>query len=145
MSKTPNVSHDEHRPNVGLYVKVFAALMVLTMVTVIISRFHLPRPQAIGLGLFVAVIKASLVGALFMHLWGENKLIHNALWITVSAAAILLLPMIDCVLIMHKMTAPADVAAQHPHEGAHEEATEPINIEPASPPATLLPKKKAGH
>ncbi len=139
MSKTPNVSHDEHRPNVALYVKVFGALMVLTMITVIISRFHLPRPQAIGLGLFVALIKASLVGALFMHLWGENKLIHQALWITVATAAILIIPLIDCVLVLHRATSPADVAAQHPHEGNHEEATEPINIEPVSP------KKKGGH
>jgi caa(3)-type oxidase subunit IV len=129
MSKTPNVSHDEHRPNVALYVKVFAALMVLTMVTVIISKFHLPRPQAIGLGLFVAVIKASLVGALFMHLWGENKLIHNALWITVAAAAILILPLLDIVMISHRVTAPADVAAQHPHEGGHAESTEPIKLD----------------
>jgi caa(3)-type oxidase subunit IV len=129
MSKTPNASHDEHRPNVALYVKVFAALMVLTMITVIISKFHLPRPQAIGLGLFVAVIKASLVGALFMHLWGENKLIHQALWITVSAAAILILPMLDIVMIAHRVTAPADVAAQHPNEGGHAESTEPIKVE----------------
>ena len=140
MSKTPNVSHDEHRPNVALYVKVFAALMVLTMITVIISKFHMPRPQAIGLGLFVALIKASLVGALFMHLWGENKLIHNALWITVSAAAILILPLLDIVMIAHRVTAPADVAAQHPHEGAHaedhSESTEPIKLEAP---------KKAGH
>ena len=63
MSTHKDDSHDAHRPNVGLYVKVFGALMVLTLVTVVISKFHLPRPQAIGLGLFVAAIKATLVGA----------------------------------------------------------------------------------
>ena len=135
MSKTPNVSHDEHRPDVMMYVKVFGALMVLTMITVIISKFHLPRPQAIGLGLFVALIKASLVGALFMHLWGENKLIHNALYITVACGSILIIAMIDSTLIMHRATSPADVASQHPHEGheAHQETTEPIGIEPSTP------------
>ncbi len=117
MSKN-NDAHDEHRPNVGLYVKVFAALMVLTLITVVISKFHLPRPQAITLGLLVALIKASLVGALFMHLWGESKLIHNALYIAAAGALILVLPMIDFVLISHKMTSPADVASQHP--GGHE-------------------------
>lgn len=124
MSNHVDVPRDEHRPNVGLYIKVFAALMVLTVITVIISKFHLPRPQAIGLGLFVAVIKAGLVGALFMHLWGENKLIHRALWITVGGAAILLLPLIDCVIISHRITSPADVVSQHPHEGAHAVAHE---------------------
>ena len=117
MSNHNDAAHDPHRPNVGLYVKVFAALMVLTVVTVAISKIHLPRPQAIGLGLFVALIKASLVGALFMHLWGENKLIHRTLWITVACAAILILPMIDFVLVSHRITSPADVAAQHPGEG----------------------------
>jgi cytochrome c oxidase subunit 4 len=111
-----NASRDEHRPNVGLYVKVFGALMVLTLITVAISKVHLPRPQAIGLGLLVASIKAALVGALFMHLWGENKLIHKALYITVACGAILVLPMIDFVLVAHKLTSPANVADQHPGE-----------------------------
>jgi caa(3)-type oxidase subunit IV len=135
MAKNKDAQHDEHRPDVGLYVKVFAALMVLTMITVIISKFHLPRPQAIGLGLFVAVIKASLVGALFMHLWGENKLIHRALMITVAAGAILILPLIDCVIISHRITTPVDVASQHPNESAegHENATEPIKLEAPAP------------
>lgn len=143
MSKTPDASHDEHRPDVALYVKVFAALMVLTLVTVAISKVHLPRPQAIGLGLFVACIKASLVGALFMHLWGENKLIHKALYLTVGGALILILPLIDCVMISNRITSPISVADQHP--GGHGEAghpesvTETIVLPGAKPPA------KKGH
>ena len=132
MHDKKNSQHDEHRPNVGLYVKVFGALMVLTLITVAISKVHLPRPQAVGLGLFVAMIKASLVGALFMHLWGENKLIHKALWITVACGAILVLPLIDAALAVNKPTSPADVAAQHPggHGGAEaHHSTEPVTVE----------------
>lgn len=121
MSKNPDAAHDEHRPNVALYVKVFAALMVLTLVTVAISKIHLPPAQAIALGLFVALIKAGLVGALFMHLWGENKLIHKAIWITVGFGAVLILPILDFVLISGRITSPADVANQHPP--AHAEPT----------------------
>lgn len=137
MSTNEKSQHDEHRPNVGLYVKVFGALMVLTLITVAISKVHLPRPQAIGLGVFVALIKASLVGALFMHLWGENKLIHNALYITVGCAAILLLPLIDCALIARHITSPVGVADQHPHEGdAHGEApAQPVPDAPMRTPA----------
>ncbi|MBI4060010.1 MAG: cytochrome C oxidase subunit IV family protein [Elusimicrobia bacterium] len=120
MSKNDDAQRDEHRPDVGLYVKVFGALMILTIITVAISKLHLPRPQAIALGLFVALIKAGLVGALFMHLWGESKLIHRALWITVGGAAILILPLIDCVLVANKITSPPDVASQHP-SGEHAE------------------------
>src|SRR3989338_507289 len=104
MSNHNDAKHDEHRPNVGLYVKVFGALMVLTLITVAISKIHLPRAQAISLGLFVALVKASLVGALFMHLWGENKLIHKALWITVGFGAVLILPIIDFVMVARRVT-----------------------------------------
>lgn len=128
---TDVAKHDQHRPNVALYVKVFAALMVLTLVTVAISKIHLPPAQAVALGLFVALIKASLVGALFMHLWGENKLIHKALWITVGFAVVLILPILDFVLISGRSTSPAAVADQHP--GGHDtdkdaaaESTEPM-------------------
>ncbi|MEQ1919472.1 MAG: cytochrome C oxidase subunit IV family protein [Elusimicrobiota bacterium] len=134
MANNKDAQHDEHRPDVGMYVKVFGALMVLTLVTVAISRVHLPRPQAIALGLFVALIKASLVGALFMHLWGENKLIHKTLWITVACAAILVLPLIDFMVVSRRITSPADVATQHPGEGHAESVTETLKLEaPAHP------------
>ena len=142
MSNNNDAKHDEHRPNVGMYVKVFGALMVLTLITVAISKFHLPRPQAIGLGLFVAVIKASLVGALFMHLWGENKLVHNLLFITVGGALILILPMIDFVMVSRRVTSPADVAAQHPDEGHGESVTETLKLEAPAVPAPA-PEKSA--
>jgi len=144
MSKNSSAAHDEHRPNIALYVKVFAALMVLTLVTVAISKVHLPRPQAIGLGLLVASVKAALVVAIFMHLKGENKLIHTALWITVVCAAILVLPMIDFSLVSHLITSPPAVASQHPGgehaAGGHAESvTETIEL-PAAKPAA-----KKGH
>lgn len=129
MAKNKDAAHDEHRPDVGLYIKVFGALMVLTLITVLISKFHLPRPQAIALGLFVASIKAALVGAIFMHLWGENKVVHNMLYITLVGAAILVIPMIDFALLSHKIIDHADVASQHPHEGGHETVTETIKLE----------------
>ena len=126
MAKNKNAqkpaAHDEHAPNVGLYLKVFGALMVLTLITVAISKVHLPRPQAIALGVFVACVKASLVAAVFMHLWGENKLIHKLLWLTVAGAAILVIPMIDSALVSKLITMPVSVAEQHPAghgEGKH--------------------------
>jgi len=148
MSKTPDSSHDEHRPDVAMYVKVFGALMVLTLITVAISKVHLPRAQAIGLGLFVATIKAGLVGALFMHLWGENKLIHKTLYLTVGAALILIIPLMDCVMISHQITSPVAVASQHPggHEGGHTESvTETLELPSTEKPAAKKPAAKKGH
>jgi cytochrome c oxidase subunit 4 len=121
-SKSHSEAHDPHRPNVKLYMAVFGALMVLTLVTVLISKFHLPRPQAIALGLFVACVKASLVGAIFMHLWGEAKLIHRFLYVAFAFSVMFLIPLIDFVLLSPRMLDHAAVASQHPDEGAAGEA-----------------------
>lgn len=111
--------HDDHRPNVKLYLAIGAALFVLTAVTVWISKFHLAKGPAIALGLFVALVKGSLVAAVFMHLWGESKVIVRGLLITVACGAILLIPFIDARLVAKMITRPVSVADQKP--AAHEE------------------------
>jgi cytochrome c oxidase subunit IV len=73
------VDIDKH---VRIYITVFVALMVLTIVTVVISRFHLPVPLAVTVALIVATIKGSLVACYFMHLISEKKLIYAVLALT---------------------------------------------------------------
>jgi cytochrome c oxidase subunit IV len=65
------------------YLLVFAALAVLTIVTVAISQLHLPTWQAVTLALVVASVKGTLVAAFFMHLVSERKLIYAVLVMTV--------------------------------------------------------------
>lgn len=137
-------AHDAHRPNVKLYVLVFGALMVLTGLTVVVSKFHLPRPQAIALGLLIACAKASLVGAIFMHLWGENKLVHKFIYVTAFFGAFLILPMIDFVLLAPKMAHRNDVAAQRPDEGRTESVTETAKLTPPPAEAPKPAKAKGG-
>ncbi len=72
------------RQHVRVYVMVFAALAVLTIVTVAISYLHLPTAYAIGIAMVVATVKASLVALYFMHLISEEKVI---LWLLVLCAA----------------------------------------------------------
>ncbi len=69
--------------HVKVYITVFVALMVLTIVTVAISRVHLPVPIAVTVALIVATIKGSLVACYFMHLISEKKLILWVLAVTV--------------------------------------------------------------
>ena len=69
--------------HVRIYITVFVALMVLTIVTVAVSRFHLPVHIAVTIALLVAVIKGSLVACYFMHLISEKKLIYAVLGLTV--------------------------------------------------------------
>lgn len=85
-------------PHIRAYLAVFAVLMVLTAVTVAASRMRLPPAPAILLGLMIATVKASLVGAFFMHLKGERALIYGLLGMTVLLMAVLfLLPIADTV------------------------------------------------
>ena len=92
MQTTSVTSHhaadiDKH---VRIYITVFVALMVLTIVTVAISRFHLPAPIAITVALVVALIKGSLVACYFMHLISEKKLIYAVLALTAAFFIVLL-------------------------------------------------------
>src|SRR5678816_2968922 len=80
---------------VKIYITVFVALMVLTIVTVAVSRFHLPVHIAVTVALLVAVIKGSLVACYFMHLISEKKLIYAVLALTVAFfIALLTLPVL---------------------------------------------------
>jgi cytochrome c oxidase subunit 4 len=79
MTSDHAVDIDKH---VRIYVTVFVALMVLTIVTVAVSRFHLAVPVAVTVALIVATIKGSLVACYFMHLISEKKLIYAVLALT---------------------------------------------------------------
>src|SRR5713101_1472031 len=94
MSTTSSSDHaadiDRH---VRVYITVFVTLMALTIITVAISRLHLPVPIAVTVALLVAIIKGSLVACYFMHLISEKKLIYAVLALTVAFfAALLALP-----------------------------------------------------
>ena len=81
--------------HVRIYITVFVALMALTIITVAISRLHLPIPIAVTVALLVAIIKGSLVACYFMHLISEKKLIYAVLVLTAAFfAALLALPVL---------------------------------------------------
>ncbi len=86
------VDIDKH---VRIYITVFVALMVLTVVTVAISRLHLSVPVAVTVALLVALVKGSLVACYFMHLISEKKLIYAVLVVTAAFfVALMALPVI---------------------------------------------------
>jgi cytochrome c oxidase subunit 4 len=81
--------------HVRIYITVFVALMVLTIVTVAISRLHLPVHLAVTVALIVATVKGSLVACYFMHLISEKKLIYAVLALTAAFfIALLALPVV---------------------------------------------------
>ena len=74
------------------YGKVFAALMVLTVITVAIGIYLRFENEFVNvlLALFVAAIKGTLVAMFFMHLKYEGKLIY----------LIFISPLILCVILI---------------------------------------------
>ncbi len=92
MTNDHAVDIDKH---VRVYITVFVALMVLTIVTVAVSYLHLSVPIAVTVALIVATVEGSLVACYFMHLISEKKLIYAVLVITViKFIALLALPAI---------------------------------------------------
>lgn len=84
MADTP----EEIQKSVRTYMKVFAALVVLTVLTWSVAIFvDLGEPglawQDVALGLLIATVKATLVALIFMHLNHERPLIYKILVFTV--------------------------------------------------------------
>jgi len=76
-------SHDLSK-QVRIYILVFVALLVGTIVTVGLNYLHFDsKALTIAIALFVAVIKAALVACYFMHLISERKMIYTVLAFTV--------------------------------------------------------------
>jgi cytochrome c oxidase subunit 4 len=89
MSETAAISESEAarvKAHLRVYVMVFVALAVLTVITVGISYLQLPTALAITVAMVVATVKATLVAGYFMHLLSEEKVI---LWLLVLCAAFL--------------------------------------------------------
>ena len=74
-------AHDVKKEVKG-YILVFAALAVLTIVTVAVKYLHLSLFPAICLALLIATVKGSLVACYFMHLISEKKLVYFILIFT---------------------------------------------------------------
>ena len=81
--------HDvEH--HVKIYMRVFVALLVLTVVTVGVSYVDLGFTGNVALALFIALVKGGLVACYFMHLVSEEKYIYYTLIMTVLFFFVLL-------------------------------------------------------
>ena len=82
--------------HIQIYIKVFIALAVLTLVTVAVSYLDVSFIEAFFIAITVATIKGSLVLGFFMHLNTERQTIIWILIATVLAFLILMfIPLIS--------------------------------------------------
>ena len=117
-------SPEEIKAETRTYMMVFAALAVLTIITVAISYLDLSAGPAVALGLFVATVKGSLVACYFMHLLDEKKTIYAILALTMFFFAVLMTVSLTGAFAMPGVEDPgaASVVAtedEHAEEGAH--------------------------
>jgi len=82
-------THDVQK-SVRIYLIVFAALTVLTALTVAVAYLNLTIVPAIIIALTIATIKGSLVVGYFMHLISEKKVIIYFLILTVIFLLVLM-------------------------------------------------------
>ena len=88
---------DDIQHHISVYKKVFVALLILTVLTVLASYVEFGGIVwlAVGVGLAIAVFKGYLVAANFMHLNDEKPIIYQTLIGTLFAFIILFfMPMI---------------------------------------------------
>ena len=89
----PNLHHspEQIKKEIRVYLIVFAALAVLTAITVYACYgLKMPVHIAIAIALVIACTKGFLVAGFFMHLLSEKKLIYSVLGLTVFFFAVLL-------------------------------------------------------
>lgn len=75
---------EDVKKHVRVYMAVFAALAVLTIVTVAVGYIHLPIIPALVVALLIATIKSGLVAGYFMHLITEERLIRSLVFMTLG-------------------------------------------------------------
>ena len=85
----------DFKKEVRIYVMIFAALAVLTILTVAVSYLKISLALAITIALCIATFKASLVAAYFMHLISEKALVYVILTFT----AVFLIGMIFWIIL----------------------------------------------
>lgn len=76
-------SPEEIKKNQKTFWTVGGILLVLTVLTVAVSYFHLPIAAAVLVGMLVASLKGGLVAGIFMHLIAERKVIYQLLILTI--------------------------------------------------------------
>ena len=77
-------------PPIRKYILIGAALLVFTGITVAANQVHLAVPLAVTVALIIAIMKGSMVAAVFMHLSDEKKWIYGALLLTVAFFIVLM-------------------------------------------------------
>lgn len=96
------MSQEPSHSSVRVYLLVFAALAVLTGLTVLISYLGLPRHVAVAVAGLIALTKCSLIAAFFMHMRFERKTIFAVFFGALFFVVVLVLAVIPDIGIVRR-------------------------------------------
>src|ERR1041385_2355118 len=107
-----------HGPNIMAYFMVFGALCVFTAVSFFVNDWvhhkHISAMTGLFIILGVAICKAFLVGAVFMHLkWEFYKLYFIIIPVSILGVMMMLVLLPDAVLVWHHEPPHDDEPAAH--------------------------------
>lgn len=112
------MSHSNHATSYhshgALYMKVFIALLVLTVITVAVSRVDFGTWNVV-IAMLVASVKAMLVAVVFMHLSHEDK----STWLYAIFPLILMAILIGLLFLDNPYRVNPDGSWEYPLNGAH--------------------------
>lgn len=92
--------HDEDiEEHIRMYVLVFIALGVLTVLTVGVAYLDMPLVPAVITALLIATVKGGLVAGYFMHLITEEKIIYVVLVFTAVFMIAMLILMFSSIQV----------------------------------------------
>ena len=106
MADTTHMSVEEVKKHVRVYLTVFGALAVLTVVTVGVGYLRLPIWPALITALIIATVNGGLVAGYFMHLISEKKVIY---WILAGTFVFLICMFILFISAYHDQSLTAAV------------------------------------
>ena len=115
MSASHSSSHSESAEHIKkhnkIYWAIFFALLIGTIVTVLLNSVHFDSMAlTVGIALFVAIVKATLVAGFFMHLISEKK----AIYIVLASTAFFLTGLMVLIIWSHSsMPSGMEYSATH--------------------------------
>jgi cytochrome c oxidase subunit 4 len=88
-----SITHEQHKKHTNPWV-VFAILALFTIFEVAVTLFQLPKQTIVPVLLAIAIVKAGLVAAYYMHLRYE-KLFYTLIFVTPTLFALLLIAVLS--------------------------------------------------
>lgn len=125
--------HEPHVISIPVLLGTFAALIVLTVITVGATAVDLGPTGNLAVALIIAAMKATLVALIFMHLWFDQK--YNVMVFCGALLFVFLFVSITFIDVSHYQSSIRAVDIETPADVVAEPAPTAVPTVPASPPA----------